>query len=52
MMKKIIFNGIKNHKYDLIMYPAEFFELRIQEEIVRTDEYKVLLFMSKWTLKK
>jgi hypothetical protein len=40
MMKKIIFNGIKNHKYDLIMYPAEFFELRIQEEIVRTDEYK------------
>lgn len=40
MMKKIIFNGIKNHKYDLILYPAEFFELRIQEEIVRTDEYK------------
>lgn len=40
MMKKIIFNGIKNHKYDLIIYPAEFFELRIQEEIVRTDEYK------------
>ena len=48
MMKKIIFNGIKNHKYDLILYPAEFFELRIQEEIVERMNIKVLLFMSKW----
>lgn len=40
MMKKIIINGIKNHKYDLILYPAEFFELRVQEEIIRSDEYK------------
>lgn len=38
MMKKILFDEIKNHKYDLIIYPAEFFELRIQEEIVRSEE--------------
>lgn len=39
MIKNIILNGIKSHKYDLIIYPAEFFELRTQEEIVRSDEY-------------
>lgn len=39
MIKNFILNGIKNHKYDLIIYPAEFFELRTQEEIVRSDEY-------------
>ncbi|MCK9183558.1 MAG: hypothetical protein M0P13_11880 [Fibrobacteraceae bacterium] len=33
-------NWIEKQKYGIVVYPADLFELRIQEEMIRADEYK------------
>ena len=38
MMKELLFNLIRKHKYDISIYTEEIFERRCQEEIIRSDE--------------
>ena len=38
MIEDFLFNWIKKQKYGITVYPADLFELRIQEEMIRTDE--------------
>ncbi len=38
MMKKELFNLIKNNNYNISIYTEEIFERRCQEEIIRSDE--------------
>ena len=38
MMKELLFNLIRKHKYNISIYTEEIFERRCQEEIIRSDE--------------
>lgn len=38
MMKELLFNLIRKHKYEISIYTEEIFERRCQEEIIRSDE--------------
>lgn len=38
MMKELLFNLIRKHKYGISIYTDEIFERRCQEEIIRSDE--------------
>ena len=38
MMKELLFNLIRKHKYNISIYTEDIFERRCQEEIIRSDE--------------
>ena len=38
MMKELLYNLIRKHKYNISIYTEEIFERRCQEEIIRSDE--------------
>ncbi|MBO6076895.1 MAG: hypothetical protein J6P15_07210 [Fibrobacter sp.] len=38
MMKELLYNLIRKHKYSISIYTEEIFERRCQEEIIRSDE--------------
>lgn len=40
MISKFFQDYVKKQKYGLVIYPNDLFELRIQEEMIRADEYK------------
>ena len=40
MISKFFQDYVKKQKYGLVVYPNDLFELRIQEEMIRADEYK------------
>lgn len=40
MLKKSLFNLIRKYHHNISIYPAEIFERRCQEEIIRSDEDK------------
>ena len=40
MMKELLYNLIRKHKYGISIYTEEIFERRCQEEIIRSDEDK------------
>ncbi len=40
MVSKFFSDCIKKQKYGIVIYPNDLFELRVQEEMIRADEYK------------
>ncbi len=40
MIPKFFQDCIKKQKYGIVIYPNDLFELRVQEEMIRADEYK------------
>ena len=40
MIPKFFQECIKKQKYGIVIYPNDLFELRVQEEMIRADEYK------------
>lgn len=40
MIPKFFQDSIKKQKYGIVIYPNDLFELRVQEEMIRADEYK------------
>lgn len=40
MISKFFPDCIKKQKYGIVIYPNDLFELRVQEEMIRADEYK------------